>query len=216
MTRTVLLSCALVLAPGLRAAHADDKPKGAPVTVDLSGDWVYNPGLSDDAREKMRESVERAGGSFGGRPGSGGVGGSGGRAGGPGGGGRVSPPPGGMGDDDDTRASMRAILEPAEEITIAQTATEVAVEEKFGQTRRLHPDGKRYKADNGTSEMKASWKEGQLVVETKRGQGDRVLETWERVPDGSQLVVSVKVEGGLGSSLVLKRVYDRARDESPK
>jgi hypothetical protein len=43
-----------------------------------------------------------------------------------------------------------------------------------------------------------------------------VVETWERVPDGSQLIVNVKMEGGFGPSLVLKRVYDRAKGEAPK
>jgi hypothetical protein len=215
--RTVLLSCALVFPSGVgsgpRVLHADEKSKAPTVTVDLSGTWVYNPGLSDDAREKMRESMERGAGSPGGRPP---VGPGGGGMGGAGGGGRTSPPPGGMGGDADPREAMRAILEPAEELTIAQTGTEVAMEETFGQTRRLHPDGRKYKTDNGTSEMKASWKEGALVVDTKRAQGTRVVETWERVPDGSQLIVSVKMEGGFGPSLVLKRVYDRAQGDAPK
>jgi hypothetical protein len=217
-TRTVLLSCALVFSSGVasgpRAIHADEKPKSAPVTADLSGLWVFNPGLSDNAREKMREGMEKSAGSAGGRsPGGGGMGGAGG---GTAGAGRTGPPPGGMGDDDDPRGAMRGILEPAEELTIEQTAAEITIEEKFGQARHLHPDGKKYKTDNGASEMKASWKEGQLLVETKRGPGSRVVETWERVPDGSQLIVTVKVEGGFGPSLALKRVYDRARGDAAK
>ena len=55
-----------------------------------------------------------------------------------------------------------------------QTEAELAVEEKFGATRRLHPDGKKYKTDNGASEIKSSWKEGKLVVETKSMRGGRV------------------------------------------
>ena len=213
-TRAILLSCALVLSAGVafapRAVLADEKPRVAPVAADLSGSWVYNRGLSDDAREKMREGMERAGGSSGGRsPAGGGTGAS-------SGGGRMSPPPGGMGGADDPRGAMRGILEPAEELTIEQGAAEITMEEKFGQTRHLHPDGKKYRTDNGTAEVKASWKEGQLVVETKRGPGSRVVETWERVPDGSQLIVTVKTEGGFGPSLVLKRVYDRAQGDAAK
>jgi hypothetical protein len=213
-TRAILLSCALVFSAGVagaqRAVLADEKPKVAPAAADLSGPWVYNRGLSDDAREKMREGMERAGGSSGGRsPAGGGTGAS-------SGGGRMSPPPGGMGGADDPRGAMRGILEPAEELTIEQGAAEITMEEKFGQTRHLHPDGKKYRTDNGTAEVKASWKEGQLVVETKRGPGSRVVETWERVPDGSQLIVTVKTEGGFGPSLVLKRVYDRAQGDAAK
>jgi hypothetical protein len=199
--RTVLLSCALTLpagvVPGPPAAKGDEKPKAAPASADLSGRWVFNQELSDDAREKMREARERGGGPGGGRPptGSGG---------------------GGMGGDDDPREATRAVFEPAEELTVTQDATQIGVEEKFGRTRRLHPDGKKYKTDNGASEIKSSWKEGKLVVETKSLRGGRVLETWERIPDGSRLIVNVKMEGGFGPGLTLKRVYDRAAGESPK
>jgi len=207
--RTVLLSCALVfsfgVAAGPTATGAETKAKVASVSVDLSGRWVFNRELSDDAREKMREAREKGGGPGGGRPpGGGGMGGPGGggmggQGGGmSGGGGRMGPPPGGMGGDDDPRQAMRALLEPAEELTIAQTEAELAVEEKFGATRRLHPDGKKYKTDNGASEIKSSWKEGRLVVETKGARGGRVLETWERIPDGSRLIVNVTMEGGFG------------------
>ena len=218
--RTVLLSCALVFSSGVAsgptAIGAEEKPKVAPVAVDLSGRWVFNRELSDDAREKMREAREKGGGPGGGRPpGGGGMGGQGGGGMG-GGGGRMGPPPGGMGGDDDPREAMRALLEPAEELTIVQTQAELAVEEKFGATRRLHPDGKKYKTDNGASEIKSSWKEGKLVVETKSMRGGRVLETWERIPDGSRLIVNGKMEGGFGPGLTLKRVYDRPEGESPK
>ena len=221
-TRTVLLSCALGLCSGVfngaTPAAAGEKAKVAPVTADLSGRWVYNRELSDDAREKMREGMEKGGGG-GGRPpgGGGGMGGpSGGMGGSGGGGGRMGPPPGGMGGDDDPREAMRGILEPAEEITIARMETEIAVEEKFAETRHLHPDGKKYKTDNGTSEIKVSWKEGKLVVETKRARGGSVIETWELVPDASRIIVNVKMEGGFGPGLTLKRVYDRAEGNAPK
>jgi hypothetical protein len=224
--RAILLTGALVFAsgavPGFGPVRADEKPKVAPASVDLSGRWVFNREASDDAREKMREAREKGGGSGGGRPpgggpGGGGMGGSGGGMGGPGGGGggRMGPPPG-MGGDDDSREAMRAIFEPAEEIAVAQTGTEIAVDEKFGRTRRLHPDGKKYKTDNGASEIKTSWKEGRLLVETKGARGGGVAETWEVVPDGSRLIVNVKMQGGFGPSVELKRIYDRAKDETAK
>jgi hypothetical protein len=124
----------------------------------------------------------------------------------------MGPPPGGTGDDDDARESMRAIFEPAEELAVAQTGTEVSVDEKFGRTRRLHPDGKKYKTENGISEIKTTWKEGKLVVETKRDRGTGVTETWELVPDGSRIIVNVKMQGGFGPGVELKRVYDRAKE----
>jgi hypothetical protein len=180
--------------------------------VDLSGHWTYNTQLSDDAREKLREGMSKRGpGGGGGMGGPGGASGPGGGMGAPGGGiggrggGKGGPP--GMGGDDDPREAMRAILEPAEELLIAQSEAEIAVDEKFGRMRRLHPDGKKYKTDNGASEIKSYWKEGRLVVETKRARGSSI-ETWERVPDGSRLIVNVSLEGGVGPKLELKRIYD--------
>ena len=126
----------------------------------------------------------------------------------------MGPPPGGG--DDDRREAMKAIFEPAEELAIAQTGTEIGVDEKFGRTRRLHPDGKKYKTDNGASEIKTSWKEGRLIVETKPSRGGGVVETWELVPDGSRLIVNVKMQGGFGPGVELKRIYDRAKDETAK
>jgi hypothetical protein len=125
----------------------------------------------------------------------------------------MGPPPG-TGGDDDSREAMRAVMEPAEELAIAQTGTEIVVDEKFGRTRRLHPDGRKYKTDNGASEIKTSWKEGKLLVETKRSRGGSVVETWELVPGGSRIIVNVKIEGGFGPGATLKRVYDRGQ-ESP-
>jgi len=125
-------------------------------------------------------------------------------------------PPGGTGSDGDPREAMKAIFEPAEELAITQTGTEIAVEEKFGRTRRLHPDGKKYKADNGASEIKTSWKESKLLVETKQTRGGAVVETWEQVPDGSRIILNVKMEGGFGPGIALKRIYDRPKEDATK
>jgi hypothetical protein len=43
-----------------------------------------------------------------------------------------------------------------------------------------------------------------------------VIETWELVPDASRIIVNVKMEGGFGPGLKLKRVYDRAEGSAPK
>jgi hypothetical protein len=191
---------------GLTGPAVPDEVPKAQASADLAGRWTLNRDLSDDAREKMREGMSKRGPGGGGGPGGpgGGMGGPPGR-GGPGGMG--GPPGGGAGDD--PREAMRAILEPAEELQIAQSEAEIAVDEKFGRMRRLHPDGKKYKTDNGASEIKSTWKDGRLVVETKGSRGT-VVETWERVPDGSRLIVNVRLEGGVGPKLELKRIYDLA------
>ena len=219
MPRLTMTALILVLvsasAPAARAARGAG-PEPAQASVDLAGRWIYNVPLSDDAREKMREGMEGRGGPGGGRPPMGpGGGGGGGGMGGPGrGGGGMGGPPGmagppGAGGGDDPREAMRAILEPAEELLIAQSDAEIAVDEKFGRMRRLHPDGKKYKTDNGATEIKSYWKDGRLIVETKGSRGN-VVETWERVPDGSRLIVNVRLAGGPGGKLELKRIYDLA------
>jgi hypothetical protein len=107
---------------------------------------------------------------------------------------------------------MRALFEPAEGLTITQTGAEIAIDEKYGRLRRVRADGKKYKADNGTAEVRSVWKDGKLVIETRRDRGGSIVETWERGPDGSRLIVNVKLEGGFGPALSLKRIYDRAKE----
>jgi hypothetical protein len=204
-TPALILALASGSAAAARPAHGGDAQPVAP--ADLAGRWTYNVQLSDDARQKMREGMEKRGGPPGGppmRPGGGG----GGMAGPAGGGGGMGGAGGGGADD--PREAMRAVLEPAEELTVTQSESEIAVDEKFGRLRRLHPDGKKYKTDNGTAEIKTYWKDAKLVVETKRARGTSAIETWERVPDGSRLIVNVRLEGGPGPRLELKRIYDLA------
>jgi hypothetical protein len=193
-TPALILALVSAAAAAARPAHGGD---AQPVRrTDLAGRWTYNVQLSDDARQKMREGMEKRGGPSGGPPM------------GPGGGGGMRGPGGGGADD--PREAMRALFEPAEELTVTQSESEIAVDEKFGRLRRLHPDGKKYKTDNGTAEIKSYWKDGKLVVETKRNRGASAIETWERVPDGSRLIVNVRLEGGPGPKLELKRIYDLA------
>jgi hypothetical protein len=105
---------------------------------------------------------------------------------------------------------MRSLLEPAEEIVVSQSASDVTIEEVFGRLRRLHPDGKKYKTDNGNGDIRSYWKDGKLRVETRGARGASVAETWERVPDGSRLILIVRIEDGPAGKLELKRIYDRA------
>jgi hypothetical protein len=181
-------------------------------TPSLSGRWTLNPELTDDARQRLREGMEkgRGPGMGGGLPGGFGGGGGPGMGGGPAG--RGGGPPGGMpgAGSEESREAMRSVMEPAEELTIAGDAAEIAIDEKYGRLRRLHPDGKKYKAENGTAELKCSWRDRKLLVETKRVHGPSTVETWERVPDGTRLIVIVRLDGGLGPKLELKRVYDLA------
>ncbi len=202
---TLRASCAagLSLAIGLcscwpEALRANDRK--AATETDLSGRFALNKELSDDARQKMREAAERGARSL--PPGGGPPGARRGPSGGPG------DPPGGA--PDSSPEAMRSLLEPAEEIVVTQSASEIAIEEAFGRSRRLHPDGRTYKTDNGNGEVKTYWKDGKLRVETRGASGASVSESWERVPDRSRLILMVRIEGGPAGKLELKRIYDRA------
>jgi len=218
MTLRAACAAGLTLAIGLCAGpppvRADER--GAAPEVDLSGRFALNKELSDDARQKMREARQRGGGpgaSPWGKspmaPGGGSPGAGGGPGGAPLGGGGPGGPPG-MASDSSGREAMRSLLEPAEEIVVSQSESEITIEETFGRMRRLHPDGKKYKTDNGNGEIRTYWKDSKLRVETRGARGGSVTETWERVPDGSRLILMVRVEGGPGGKLELKRIYDRA------
>jgi hypothetical protein len=217
---------AVAPSPAARTCAADDeKPNAAQARaragVDLSGRWTLNKPESDDAREKLHEGMERGGGFDGGRRGGWGGGRGGGGMGGPGmGGGGMGGRRGGrMGPADgegeeDRRAAIRSLFEPAEEIEIFQGDPEIVLAEKFGRRRTVHADGRKYKADGGRSEVKTGWKDGRLIVETQGARGRKITETWAISNEGKRLTDTVKVEGGFGPAGSLKRVYDRATSEA--
>lgn len=224
-----VLVCLAAAGLGPAVARSDDEraraaAEKARAGVDLSGRWAFNKADSDDAREKMREVTERGGGGLGGSgmggPGAGmggpgmgggmpGMGGGGGR------GGRMGPPPGGESEDDDRRAAMRALFQPAAEIEIFQGQPEIVVAEKAGRRRILHADGRKYKAEGGSSEVKTAWKDGRLVVESQGFGGRKTTETWVLSDGGQRLTSTVKIEGGYSPGVTLKRVYDRAAGTGP-
>jgi hypothetical protein len=190
-----------------RASPAAEEPKEAAAVPDLSGSWAFNQDLSDDARLKLRDQLESPGRGSGPGPGMGGSSSGMGRP-GMGGGGRMGPPPG-LDDGEASQEAMKALLDPAEELTIYQGRPDLVIDEKFERRRTLHADGRKYKADNGTSEVKTEWKEGRLVIETRGFRGRKTTETWELSSTGSRLTSLTKVENGYGGSATIKRVYDR-------
>jgi hypothetical protein len=195
-TRCVRISGALLLAslvglgrlPALAGEPAAQRP-------DLTGRWAYNKTLSDDARQKLHEAMARDRG-FG--PGGSGMSG----------GGYLGPVPGTGGEE--LHESMQALFEPAEELTVTQSEPEIVMEETYGRRRSLRPDGRKYKTENGTAQLKAEWKQGRLLVETKSGSGRKLVESWELSANRNRLIVEVRIEGGYGPALLLKRAYERS------
>jgi len=238
----LVVALATFAAPTARLARAQDaEPVGdakapdskASANADFSGRWVYNVELSDDAREKMREARGSGsgsgggyggggygGGGYGGRGGYGG--GMGGRGGGYGRGGGSGGGHGGYGggrggsstpSDSDLQHGKSTVFNPPLELKVTQSDAEIDLDDLAGRVRKLYPNGKKYKSDDGDAEVKSSWKDGKLAVETKNSHGGTMTETWERAPDGSRLIVHVKLTGGFGK-VDLKRIYDREAPDS--
>lgn len=168
-------------------------------TVNLSGRFPLNAAESEDARQKLHESME------GRRPGGPGMGGSHeGRP--PGGGGGRPPAEGGHRGGPE---SLRDLLEAPKAMTLTHTPAEIAVLEEDGRLRTLHPDGKTYKAGGGTVEVKTRWDGARLVVESHSPQGPALTETWAFDAATGKLTIDMAVEApGLGRVMV-RRVYDR-------
>jgi hypothetical protein len=65
-------------------------------------------------------------------------------------------------DENDLRGAKRT-AGPPDAMTVTQVESEIVVEETPGQRRDLYPNGKTYKADEGATQIRTSWKDGKLV-----------------------------------------------------
>jgi hypothetical protein len=177
------VAAAAALAVASRATvRAGDKPAGdeAAVRRQLVGEWKLNPDLSEDPREKMRQAGGRGGG-YGG-PGGQGAPASGGKAPGP------------------------SMLFTASRISVTNLEPEVTMLDPEGAVRRLHANDKPYK-DASSTEVKARWDEGRLVVETK-GERGSTKETWMVGADPRHLTVLLEIKRPYGGAVSVKRVFD--------
>ena len=86
------------------------------------------------------------------------------------------------------------------------------MEDKPGQVRSFYPNGKTYKADDGASNITSSWKNGALLFEKRNARGWRLTELWQVTPNGAQIQVESRIEGGGYKKSVTKRVYDRVAE----
>lgn len=202
---------------GTAAPAAMAEPIASTEQPSLGGRWKLNPLQSDDAREKVREAMAGRrgggmgprGGGMGGRGGGMGGGGGMGRGGGMGGRGR----PDGGGPDGEPQQGLRGLMKAPEELTITLGEQEIAILEDDGRLRALHPDGKKYQAEDGGLEVKTRWDKDRLVVETARKPGPKAREVFATGKDGRQLVVTLRLEGGRLPPVTIRRVYDPVAGE---
>ena len=212
MRRIVILAAltAGALAVGGPRARAQTAPASPAATVDrqkFSNTWKLNV----DESEKLRDKMHQARGSEhgGGGGGRGGYGGGRRGGGGMGGGGGDSTS---SGNDDAMRETMRHLDEPPETLTIKQEDGAFLVGDDSGQIRRLHPDGRTAKMDNGEGQVKTQWRGDELVTETIPARGPQLRETFALAPDGRRLFVTAHFEPRGGGAVDVRRVYDVGED----
>jgi hypothetical protein len=214
---------ALVL--GAAPARAQTAPASAGATVDrqkFSNTWKLNVDESEKLHDKMRQARgSEHGGGGGGRGGGFGGGGMGGGMGGHGGYGGGHRGGGGMGgggastssgNDDAMRETMRRLDEPPETLTIKQEDGAFLVGDDSGQIRRLHPDGRTAKMDDGEGQVKTQWQGDELVTETIPARGPQLRETFALSPDGRRLFVTAHFTPRGGGAVDVRRVYDAGED----
>lgn len=192
---------------------------GAPPPVDLKGSWVINVENSQNplARGDVPTGDGRAGRPGGGGGGFGGGGGRGG--GGHGGGGRgggMGGPVGG-GFSAETMERMRAVMQTfarENEVEVTEADSVLVIRGLGGRDLRLAIDGRTVKdtvPGLEEAELKAEWKDGQLVVEEK-GSGLKIQRTIYRGRESPRLIIVTKLSGRVPRTMEFRRVYDLKRE----
>lgn len=103
---------------------------------------------------------------------------------------------------------MRRLDEPSETLTIKQEDGAFLVGDDTGQVRRLYPDGRTMKTDNGEGQVVTRWRGDELVTETSPARGPHLKETFALSPDGRRLFVTAHFERRQGGGVDVRRVYD--------
>jgi hypothetical protein len=196
--RRIAIGVALVIAAGFGQAPAPASAADTAAVTNFAGRWRLNKDLSDkppavDVGNKDQAAGDKAPKLD--KPGA-------------------PPPMDGRGAGSATTAPSGT--EPPPEVTVRQNEVEIVAESKTADkvdTRNFYPNGKTYKADEGTADMRSYWKNGALVFEKKSQRGWKYSETWQLVSDGKQMRVDIHLGGGGQKEANLKRVYDRITDE---
>lgn len=209
------MASAAVFAAVLALASSPCRGGGPPEGVSLTGYWKLNRERSDDPDQKAREAMEgmRTGDAA---PGGGesptGPGVDVMTPGDPRGHGPSGAPrgrrPGTLGPD--PRLGVFPEIDQPKELTIAQRPTLVLIQEGDDEddVRGIHTDGQRRPIPGG-GEVSGAWEDGQLVVETRRDNGVRRVETFELSADGSELTVTRHLAAPRMPSLTITSLYER-------
>lgn len=156
------------------------------VRADLAGQWELNRQLSENAQEK----VDRMQSSQGHGPGRHGLGGLFGRLFGGG----------------DMEEARRMVLNAPQSFALTQTGDRIVLTSGDGRSQTLTANGRKEKV-NGR-DVVTKWDGPRLVSETSVGDA-KVIQTYERSPTGSQLILTTRMDMR-GHGVSVRRVYDSA------
>jgi len=201
--------------PPPKPASFQDQADTSQVT-NVGGRWELNWRLSDRLPDNAGapgrgEPPPSGGGRQGGGGGMGGMGGGmGGRggSGGRGGGGR-----GGEGQGGVTAEQVREILQAQRLLLIVEHPDHLSLTDENGRVQKFVANGETVKEERGGQrfERRTHWEGRKLVTAVTLADGTKVVQTYEKVAEGLQLVVMTKVENSrFGAARDFKRVYDQA------
>ena len=100
----------------------------------------------------------------------------------------------------------RAMMNAPARLVMAHDDQKVVLTEPDGHVRTLPTNNRQVKIDG--REVRTTWEGNRLISETAMG-GTKLVETYERSPDGKHLVVTVGTEMH-GQQMSIRRVYARA------
>jgi hypothetical protein len=103
-----------------------------------------------------------------------------------------------------------ALTDPPKTLVIGQADGEVTFDTGDESVLRLRPGGRKVKREGGTVELKARWKDGELVVDAEHEDGPRLTTSYRVSSDRKELYVTSKTETPEGKEITLRRVYEAA------
>jgi len=96
------------------------------------------------------------------------------------------------------------ILNPPTRFVLSQYDQKILLTQPDGRVRTLLMNNRKVKVDG--SDVRTKWENNRLVSEIMVGNA-RVIETYERSPSASQLIVTARMEMR-GRQVSVRRVYD--------
>ncbi len=189
-TRPLVLILAILALPGVAASARETPPP-----PDLSGTWRFNDEVTWRMMQGMREREAGPRGGMRGRPGGG------------------APLPDAGGGPRSPRVAPvepPAFLKDLDEVTIVQKDGAVTITDGSGRSRVLWTDGRKMRDESepgGPATVRASWKDGSLVVKVKPEKGPGRTESWLVSNDRKRLFLTLTLEKD--APFPMRRAYDQ-------